>query len=250
MPSATFSLLPRRRLCAFVNSALLSCALFSAGCASPSGSRDPISAVTTREAQQAMTPDQAIAWLSAGNDRFVSGQSIHRDLPAQVKETGAGQFPFAVVLSCIDSRTTPEYIFDQGIGDIFVPRIAGNYAPMELLGSMEFATKVAGARAVVVLGHTGCGAIKGACDDVQLGNLTAVIQALQPAVVEVPGFANQRTSSNTAFVNAVTEANVRLTVQNIRTNSPIMRELEDSGRIWIVGAMYDISTGEVRWLER
>lgn len=199
----------------------------------------------TRAEQQAMTPDQAIARLAEGNARFMSGTNQPLDLPAQVGATGSGQYPFAVVLACIDSRSGPELVFDQGLGDIFVPRIAGNYVQSDILGSMEFATKVAGAKAIVVVGHTGCGAVKGACDDVQLGNLTTVIQAIRPAVYAVQNVPGARDSSNDAFVRAVTEENVRLTVEKIRNDSPILRELEASGQIRIVGAMQDITTGEV-----
>jgi len=160
-----------------------------------------------------------------------------------------GQYPFAVVLSCLDSRQPVEILFDQGIGDLFVARVAGNYCPVDLLGSTEFATKVAGAKLVVVLGHTECGAIKGACDNVQLGNLTTVMHALQPAVDEAPDPGGERTSKNKKFVLAVTETNVRRTVAGIRVNSPILRDLEQSGQIKIVGAMYDIATGEVTFIQ-
>lgn len=228
-------------------SSLVGASLLGA-CASHSAARAPLSP-TTRAQQQAMTPDEALARLQDGNARFRAGAPVHRDLPADVRASGGGQYPFAVVLSCIDSRSAPEIVFDQGIGDLFVPRIAGNYVQADLLGSMEFATKVAGAKLVLVLGHTSCGAIKGACDDVQLGNLTTVIQALRPAVTDVPGFAGERTSHDDAFVLAVTEANVRRTVARIRADSPIMRDLEQGGQLRIVGAMYDVSTGTVRLLD-
>jgi carbonic anhydrase len=153
-----------------------------------------------------------------------------------------------VVLSCIDSRSAPEIVFDQGIGDVFAPRIAGNYVNTDILGSMEFATKVAGARVVVVMGHTECGAVKGACDNVELGNLTTVIHAIRPAVDETTHVAGARSSENHAFVLAVTEANVRRTVNRIRTESPILRDLEQSGRIRVVGAMHDLQTGRVTFL--
>ena len=179
---------------------------------------------------------------------FVAGESLHRDYPAEVKATAGGQYPFAVVISCLDSRSGPELVFDQGIGDLFVARVAGNYCPVDLLGSTEFGTKVAGAKLVVVLGHTECGAIKGACDNVELGNLTTVIHALQPAVADVQE-SGDRSSKNKKFVRAVTEANVRRTVASVRSNSPILRDLEQSGQIKIVGAMLDISTGEVTFLK-
>jgi carbonic anhydrase len=199
--------------------------------------------------QSAMTPDEALARLQGGNRRFVEGASLRRDYPAQVKATASGQYPFAVVLSCIDSRSSPEIVFDQGIGDLFVARVAGNYAPTDIIGSIEFATKVAGARLVVVMGHTECGAIKGACDDVKLGNLTTVIQALRPAVDEVKSVETDRTSKNKKFVLLVTEANIRRTVATLRAKSPILRELEQSGQIKIVGALHDISTGEVTFFQ-
>src|SRR5262249_17518494 len=143
------------------------------------------SATMDKAAQSAMTPGEALARLKAGNHRLVTGASLHRDYPAQIRATSAGQYPFAIVLSCLDSRAGPQIIFDQGVGDVFVARVAGNYCPVDLLGSMEFGAKVAGAKLIVVLGHTECGAIKGACDNVELGNLTTVIHALQPAVKDV-----------------------------------------------------------------
>ncbi|MDZ4831331.1 MAG: carbonic anhydrase family protein [Phycisphaerae bacterium] len=218
------------------------------GCANNSATRAPMSATTTKAEQQAMTPDQAVARLAAGNKRFVAGQSENRDYVAQARTTASGQYPFAVVLSCIDSRAAPEIVFDQGIGDVFVPRIAGNYVQADILGSMEFATKVAGAKVIVVVGHSECGAVKGACDDVQLGNLTTVIQAIRPAVKSVQNVSGERNSSNHEFVREVTVKNVQLTVEKIRTDSPILRELEQSGQIKIVGAMYDLATREVVWL--
>jgi carbonic anhydrase len=198
--------------------------------------------------QRAITPDDGIARLAEGNYRFVKGEGLHRDLTAQRLATASGQFPFAVVLSCIDSRSTPEIVFDQGIGDIFTARIAGNYSTPGLLGSMEFATKIAGAQLIVVMGHTECGAVKGACDDVKLGNLTTVVQAIRPAVESVLDVRGDLNSSNKQFVLAVTEANVRRTVEQIRDNSEILRELERSGQIKIVGAMHDIKTGRVAFL--
>jgi carbonic anhydrase len=206
------------------------------------------SATMDKAAQSQITPDQALARLTDGNRRFVAGQSLHRDYPAQVKATSSGQYPFAVVIACLDSRTSPEIIFDQGIGDLFVARVAGNYCPADLLGSTEFGAKVAGAKLVMVLGHTECGAIKGACDNVELGNLTTVMNALKPAVADVPE-TGDRSSKNAKFVRAVTEANVRRTVASIRSNSGILREMEQSGQIKIVGAMYDISTGQVTLLQ-
>jgi len=218
-------------------------ASFIVGCAAPSSA-----AVMTKASQEAMTPDQAVARLMEGNARFVSGRMVHRDLTAQAKETAKGQYPFAVVLCCVDSRSAPELIFDQGLGDMFVPRVAGNYVQPDLLGSMEFATKLMGSKVIVVVGHSECGAIKGACDDVQLGNLTVVMDALRPAVVATPGFQSDRTSNNAAFVQAVTEENVRLTISKMRRDSEIIRQLEASGDLKIVGAMHDLATGQVTLL--
>jgi carbonic anhydrase len=239
------------RIPGLVVSSLLT--IFLAGCAQGGGA-EPVA--TTRSSstidkaeQSTITPDAALARLEEGNRRFVSGESLRRDYPAQVKATASGQYPMAVVLSCIDSRSGPEIVFDQGIGDLFVARVAGNYVQADILGSMEFATKVAGAKLIVVMGHTECGAIKGACDNVELGNLTTVIQALRPAVDDVKDIQDDRTSKNKKFVQLVAEANVRRTVAKIREDSPILRELEQSGQIKIVGAMNDLSTGLVTFYD-
>lgn len=224
-----------------VASVVVSSAL--AGCQSAASNQ-----IMTQAEQQAMTPTQAIMRLAEGNARFANGQSVRRDLTAQARETATGQYPFAVVLACIDSRCAPEIVFDQGVGKIFAPRMAGNYAQADVLGGMEFATKISGAKAIVVVGHTRCGAVMGACDNVQLGNLTTVIDAIRPAVNAVPGFEGARTSQNTAFVDAVTEENVRLTIAKIRRDSPILRELEETGKIKIAGAMHDLSTGRVTFI--
>lgn len=212
----------------------------------------PPPAITTtidQTQQAAITPDDALQRLADGNQRFVSGTSLKRDYPAQVKASSAGQYPFAAVLACMDSRSSPEIVFDQGIGDLFVTRVAGNYANADMLGSLEYATKVAGAKLVVVLGHTNCGAIKGACDNVEMGNLTTVMQAIRPALDSVTDFTGNRTSKNKPFVYAVTVANVRHTVAHIRSDSPILREMEQAGQIKIVGAMYDIDTGVVTFYQ-
>ena len=200
----------------------------------------------TQEAQSAMTPDEAIERLSAGNERFVNKQMVDRDLNAQVSDTSTGQAPFAVVLGCIDSRVPAELVFDQGIGDIFNCRIAGNFINDDILGSLEFSCKVAGSKAIVVLGHAACGAIKGACDHVELGNLTGMLDKLMPAVngVEENG---DRNSSNAEFVQKVVDKNIELTVSAILERSDVLREMHDNGEIAIVGAMYDIKTGEVQW---
>ena len=217
------------------------------GCASLAPApADPNAAAMNRATQTAMTPDQAIARLKSGNTRFASGRMLARDLPALVKASSHGQYPFASVISCIDSRAAPELVFDQGIGDVFSTRIAGNIVNEDMLGSLEFATRVAGSRLVVVLGHTSCGAIKGACDDVVMGNLTGLLGKIKPAVTSVQ-YTGERSSKNTTFVELVAEANVRRTVQDVLTRSPILREMQDKGQIRVVGAMLDVATGKVTW---
>jgi carbonic anhydrase len=218
-----------------------------------SGGRDAaassprITATTTKAEQQAMTPAQALVLLKAGNERFAAGQSRTYDYRAQAVATATGQYPFATVLSCIDSRSAPEVIFDLSIGDAFVPRIAGNIATPELIGSMEFACKVAGAKVIVVMGHTECGAVKGACDDVKLGNLSLVMADINPAVAAVLT-SGDRTSKNKAFVQQVALENVRLNIALIRARSPVLAEMEAKGELVIVGAMHDLATGVVSWL--
>lgn len=201
----------------------------------------------TKETQAAMTPSSALQLLKDGNRRFIEKNMASRDLSEQVKDTSGGQYPFATVLHCIDSRVSAELVFDQGIGDVFSIRIAGNFVNEDILGSMEFACKLAGTKVIVVLGHTSCGAVKGACDHARLGNLTTLINKLEPAVeaVSEPSDASQRNSSNLDFVNAVAKKNVEMTIDNIRSQSPILKELEDQGDIEIVGGMYDISNGKV-----
>ena len=205
----------------------------------------------TKETQDLMTPSLALDALKDGNDRFLKGNQVTRNLNAQVDETSGGQYPFATVLHCIDSRVSAEHVFDQGIGDLFSIRIAGNFVNEDILGSMEFACKLAGTKVLVVLGHTACGAIKGACDHARLGNLTALINKLEPAVeaVDSPVKADLRNSSNIDFVNAVAAKNVLMTIDNIRSQSPILKEMEADGTIQIVGGMYDIATGNVNFYE-
>ena len=204
----------------------------------------------TKEAQARISPMGAIEILKQGNDRFVKNRKVERDLLEQVRETATGQYPFATILSCIDSRVSAELVFDQGVGDIFSVRVAGNIVNEDLLGSMEFACKLAGTKVIVVLGHTSCGAVKGACDDAHLGNLTTLLSKIKPAVqaVSEPEDPAKRTSKNLHFVDRVAEANVRLTLENIRRLSPVLRIMEEDGEIAMVGAMYDISTGEVRFM--
>ena len=202
-----------------------------------------------KQAQADVSPDAALDRLMEGNRRFVAGQSLHRDYRAQAQATANGQYPIAVVLSCMDSRSAPEVVFDQGIGDVFVTRVAGNYATADILGSMEYGTKVAGAKLIVVMGHTECGAVKGACDNVQLGNLTTVINAIRPAVEDVKDVGDDRSSHNKKLLLQATQANVRRTLADIRAKSPILAELEKSGQLKIVGAMHDITSGEVTLLK-
>lgn len=201
----------------------------------------------TKETQATMTPQKAVQFLKEGNQRFQNNLKANRNLLEQVNDTSEGQFPFATILSCIDSRVSAELVFDQGLGDIFSIRIAGNFSNEDILGSMEFACKLAGTKLIVVLGHTSCGAIKGACDHARLGNLTKLINKIEPAVdaVKEPADESQRNSKNLEFVDKVSEKNVLLTIENIRKESPVLAEMEDKGEIKIVGAMYDVSNGEV-----
>ncbi len=203
-----------------------------------------------KETQMATSPAAALEILKEGNKRFVAAKAADRDLLDQVKDTTGGQWPHSVVLSCIDSRVPAETVFDQGIGDIFSARVAGNIVNADLLGSIEYGCKVAGSKLVVVLGHTMCGAVKGACDDVQLANITTLLSKIRPAVhaVTEPKDAAERTSANSTFVNNVVTKNVQLTIEKMREDSPLLKEMEDAGDIDIVGAVYDISNGKVNFL--
>lgn len=205
----------------------------------------------TKETQAVITPTSALQLLKDGNQRFQKKLMADRDLLDQVNDTKGGQYPFATILSCIDSRVSSELIFDQGIGDIFSARVAGNFVNEDILGSMEFACKLAGTKLVVVLGHTSCGAVKGACDDAKLGNLTALLSKIKPAVAAVtePADAAERTSKNIDFVNNVAVKNVLMTIDNIRTQSEVLKDMEANGEIKIVGGMYDISDGSVQFFE-
>ncbi len=202
------------------------------------------------KSQSKQTHESALDMLKAGNARFLSQKMVKRDLTAQIRETSTGQYPFATVLSCIDSRVPVETIFDMGIGDLFSARVAGNVINDDLLGSLEFACKLAGTKLLVVLGHSSCGAVKGACDGVYMGNLTSLLNKIQPAVraVEEPGDMKKRNSKNLRFVDAVAIKNVELTLGEIRYKSPILKDLEDLGEIRMIGAFYRIETGEVTWL--
>jgi carbonic anhydrase len=203
----------------------------------------------TKEMQDAITSSMALQLLKDGNKRFVNNLKINRNLLQQANETSDGQHPFAVILSCIDSRTSAELVFDQGLGDVFSIRIAGNIVNEDILGSMEFGCKVAGAKIIVVLGHTKCGAVKGACDNVALGNLTGLIAKIKPAVEQESITAENRNSSNGVFVENVAELNVSLSVKNILLKSPIIAEMVKNGDIGIVGGIHEIKTGEVKFFE-
>lgn len=205
----------------------------------------------TKETQATLTPAKALSFLKEGNKRFQNNLKVHRNLLEQVNETSEGQWPFATILSCIDSRVSAELVFDQGLGDVFSVRIAGNFVNRDILGSMEFACRIAGTKLVVVLGHTNCGAIKGACDGEELGNLKAMLDNIKPAVdaVKSPEEAKLRTSTNLAFVDEVAKVNVELTIERIRHESPTLAQMEKDGVIEIIGAMYDITTGAVDFFE-
>jgi len=205
----------------------------------------------TKETQEAISQNKAIHLLKEGNQRFQSNKEVDRNLLAQVSDTSTGQYPFATILHCVDSRVSAELVFDQGIGDIFSIRIAGNFVNEDILGSMEFTCKLAGTKVIVVLGHTACGAVKGACDDAKLGNLTTLLSKLKPAVEAVaePADTSERNSGNIEFVNNVAEKNVYMTIANIRAQSPVLEEMEKQGDIKIIGAMYDIKDGSVTFYE-
>lgn len=227
----------------------ISAALFAASTAfaqteaSKAAAKAPLKAsvVQTKESQAAMTPAKALEALKEGNARFRAGTSVQKNLPAKVKASSGGQYPFAAVLSCMDSRVPAEAIFDQSIGDLFSIRVAGNVVNVDNLGSLEYAVKVIGVKLIVVMGHTACGAVKGAIDDVKLGNLTELLAKIQPAVkASGPG-----TSKDYAYVDKVGEQNVQLTMKEIREKSPVVKEALDSGAVGMVGGMYDLKTGAV-----
>lgn len=202
-----------------------------------------------KELQAQITPRKALELLQEGNKRFISNLKAHRNLLEQVNDTRDGQWPFATILSCIDSRTSAELIFDQGLGDIFSVRIAGNIVNTDILGSMEFACKVAGSKLIVVLGHSKCGAVKGACDHVEMGNLTELLSKLQPAVYQEKATTENRSSSNAPFVENVAEINVKRSVQSIIQRSYVLEQMIENGEIGIVGAMHNIETGEVTFYD-
>ena len=203
----------------------------------------------TKELQSAITPALAVELLNEGNKRFVNNLKINRNLLQQANDTSDGQHPFAVILSCIDSRTSAELIFDQGLGDIFSVRIAGNIINEDILGSMEFGCKVAGAKIIVVLGHTKCGAVKGACDNVEMGNLTALLTKIRPAIDDEDTVTGNRTSGNEAFVEKVSTINVKRTAKAIMERSTILKEMIEAGEIGIVGGTHDITSGAVNFYD-
>jgi len=205
----------------------------------------------TAEAQSKITPETAVQLLKKGNLRFLEGIRQKREFATQITETASGQYPFACILGCIDSRVPIRLIFDQGIGDVFGATVAGNIVNEDILGSLEFGCKIAGAKLVVVLGHTSCGAVKGACDKAELGNLTSLLAKINPAIqnVKEPTDPTQRTSQNSSFVDAVALENIKLTVQNIKTYSNVLRDMEERGAIKIIGAIYNVKNGEVSFLD-
>lgn len=205
--------------------------------------------VLTQAEQQALTPEQVLEMLRAGNHRFMAGTLTLRDHSAQVRKAALGQFPKAIVLSCVDSRVPVEDVFDRGIGDVFVTRNAGNFVNVDVLGGMEFACKVAGAKLILVMGHDDCGAVKGAIDNVKLGNLTAMLKNIRPSVKEVTQEFGERTSADDEFVRKVTKQNVRDAIHNIRTQSPVLVDLEKQGDLKLVGAVYNMDSGAVEFLD-
>ncbi|CAM5473905.1 hypothetical protein ATER59S_03191 [Aquamicrobium terrae] len=211
--------------------------------------RAPECAVFTRQRQEEVSADEAVALLQAGNDRFVSGRSINCDLMKQVRETAGQQSPFAAIVGCIDSRVPPELVFDQRIGDVFCARVAGNFVNVDILGSLEYATEVAGAKAIVVLGHNSCGAIKSAVDGVQMGNVTALLENFAPALATLDAGDGPRDSHNDRLVQKVAEQNARLTAASLTERSAILARLADAGRLKVMAAMHDITTGRVAWLQ-
>ena len=204
--------------------------------------------VLTAEEQKALTPDTVIQSLKEGNQRFVNNSITARDHSAMVRNASVGQFPKAVILSCLDSRVPVEDVFDKGIGDIFVARVAGNFVNEDILGSMEYGCKVSGAKLILVLGHESCGAVKAAIDGVKLGNITAMLAKVKPSVVKSGDFAGEKSSKNDAFVEYVAKNNVLNTIETIKAKSPILKEMMDKGEIKIVGAYYNLKTGEVIFL--
>jgi len=232
----------RRR---FIGTTLGSCAVSHV--TSLSAQVTPASGALTKERRDRLTPAQVIDELKKGNERFRAGKMLPHDYRDQQRSSAAGQFPAAVVLGCVDSRAPAEVIFDAGIGDTFNARVAGNVVNDDMLGSMEFACAVAGAKLILLFGHTACGAVKGAIDDVEMGNLTGLLARIKPAITATT-FNGDKSSKNPAYVDAVARTNVRLSLENIRRRSPILEALEKKGTIQIAGAMYDLVTGAVEFV--
>ncbi len=203
----------------------------------------------TKETQSKITPESALQMLKEGNERFINNKMMQRDLMDEVKKTSNIQFPYASVLACIDSRMLPEIFFDQGIGDVFIVRVAGNIVNNDILGSLEFASKIIGSRLILVMGHTDCGAMKGAINDVKMGHLTGVMEKIKPAVEALSDYDGEKTASNIDFVTKVNEKSIRMTIEKIREESDILREMEEKGEIIISGAMYDNETGKVTFFD-
>lgn len=210
--------------------------------------KELVEEVMTKEKQMTLTPDEVIKNLKEGNKRYISNELTTRDHSKQIRKTTKGQFPEAVVLSCIDSRVPVEDIFDKGIGDLFVARVAGNFENVDILGSLEYSCKVAGSKLVMVLGHEHCGAVKAAVDGVELGNITPMLEKIKPAIASIE-YEGDKTSKNKEFVHMVCQSNVKNTIEQIRAKSPILKEMENNGEIKIVGAVYDLDNGEVEFLE-
>jgi carbonic anhydrase len=235
-------MLSRRAFCACASLALAPSLV-----SRPARAGEAACAVMTQTRQQGISPDDAIARLAEGNARFVAGKTVNCDLMAQVKDTASGQAPFAAIVGCIDSRVPPELVFDQRIGDVFCARVAGNFVSTDFLGSLEFATKLSGARAIVVLGHSSCGAIKGAIDRVKLGHLTSTLAHIDPAVKATKAI-GPRNAKNKDFVQAVAENNVKAGVAALTARSRILRNLVADGQLRVAGAMHDLATGRVTFL--
>lgn len=204
----------------------------------------------TKESQAAINPEKALQLLKEGNQRFLDNSTISRSFDKQIELTTGGQFPFAAIVSCIDSRIPTEIIFDQGIGDIFNARVAGNFVNVDILGSLEFACKLAGSKLIVIMGHTSCGAVKGACDHAKLGNLTAMLDNITPALDKVKTADGvDRSSSNIDFVNEVAVQNTHLTIEKLKQDSPVLNEMIENGEIQVVGAMYEVASGKVSFFD-
>lgn len=223
--------------------------LVMADAALAQSSTPSVERVLTQEEQEALTPDGVLQLLKDGNQRFLNGTVTSRDHSAQVRHAANGQFPKAMILSCVDSRIPVEDVFDRGIGDVFVARVAGNFENTDNLGSMEFATKISGAKLILVMGHEDCGAVKASIDQAKLGNITAMLTNIRPAVDSLSDYQGEKTSANPEFVHLVAEQNVRLTMADIRERSPVIREMEEEGQLKISGALYDMKTGAIDFLE-